>query len=135
MEKAGGGAGGAFWRIPGSLAVLLLAAAAYRAVYFLLYARDDLLFGGLILDAKIYDTWAKAIASGNWMGSDAYYFAPLYPHLLAVLYVLAGPSLALVYALQSLLGLASLFLIDRLGTALFGHRAVPRRSMRNRLAR
>ncbi|MBI1951177.1 MAG: tetratricopeptide repeat protein [Acidobacteria bacterium] len=109
--------------IPTSLAIILLAAAHFRAIYFFFYARDDILFGGLILDSAVYDSWAVRIAAGEWLGLQAFYFPPLYPYVLGVLFRAAGHSLALVYLLQALLGLVSIVLIHRIGAALFGPRA------------
>jgi tetratricopeptide (TPR) repeat protein len=111
------------WRLPWSLAVLLLVAAAFRAVYFVLYSRDAVLFDGPILDARIYDTWARGIASGDWLGPEAFYLSPLYPYVLGVLYFIFGHSFALIYGLQSLLGLVNIALIHRLGSSIFGPRA------------
>jgi len=111
------------WAIPTPLAIILLAAALFRAIYFFFYARDDVLFEGLILDSAVYDSWAQRIASGEWLGRQAFYFPPLYPYVLGILFRAAGHSLALVYLLQALLGLVSIVLIHRIGAALFGPRA------------
>jgi tetratricopeptide (TPR) repeat protein len=111
------------WAIPESLAIVLLAAALFRAVYFFFYARDSIFFDGLILDSAVYDSWAGRIAAGEWLGRQAFYFPPLYPYLLALLFRSAGHSLALVYLLQALLGLLNLVLIHRIGAAVFGPRA------------
>ena len=110
------------WAIPGSLAVLLLAAALFRAVYFYLYAQNSIFFDGLILDSRVYDSWAAAIARGEWIGREAFYFPPLYPYLLAILFKGVGHSLAPVYLLQGLLGLVNLLLIHRIGMATFNER-------------
>ncbi len=109
--------------MPSSLAVLLLVAAAFRAIYFVLFSRDPVLFDGPILDARIYDTWARGIASGDWLGREAFYLAPLYPYILGVLYFIFGHSFALIYMVQSLLGLVNIALIHRLGSSIFGPRA------------
>jgi tetratricopeptide (TPR) repeat protein len=119
-NKAGPGKSG---RIPAPLAIILVAAALFRAVYFFFYARDSIFFDGLILDAAVYDSWAERIAGGEWLGRQAFYFPPLYPYLLGLLFRAAGHSLALVYLLQALLGLVNIILIHRIGAALFGPRA------------
>src|SRR2546425_9722664 len=99
-----------WWEIPRTMALVLLAAAGFRAVYFFLYSRQSILFDGMMLDASVYDAWAKTIASGEWIGKEAFYLPPLYPYALAVLYSLFGHSYALVYLLQELLGLVNLVL-------------------------
>ena len=120
--KGGGPPLPPLWAIPGSLAVLLVAAALFRAVYFYLYSRNSIFFDGLILDSKVYDSWAQAIARGEWIGREAFYFPPLYPYLLGVLFRAVGHTLAGVYLLQALLGLVDLFLIYRIGMATFNER-------------
>lgn len=109
--------------IPTSLAILLVAAALFRAVYFMLYSRNGILFDGLILDSTLYDAWGQRLAGGEWLGAQAFYHPPLYPYVLGLLFKAAGHSLALVYLLQGLLGLVNIFLIHRAGASLFGLRA------------
>jgi tetratricopeptide (TPR) repeat protein len=71
----------------------------------------------------VYDAWAERIAGGQWLGPQAFYFPPLYPYVLGLLFKAAGHSLPLVYLLQGLLGVVNIFLIHRIGTVLFGPRA------------
>jgi tetratricopeptide (TPR) repeat protein len=111
------------WSVPVPLAILLLVAAIFRAVLFHLASTRNPFFEGLILDAEVYDGWARRIAAGGWVGSEAFYFPPLYPYLLGLLYAAAGHSVALAAALQSLLGLANLLLLHRIGAIVFGARA------------
>jgi tetratricopeptide (TPR) repeat protein len=120
--KAGGAPSSPAWAIPGSLAAVLLAAALFRAVYFYLYAQNSLFFDGLILDSSVYDSWARAISGGEWLGRQVFYFPPLYPYALGLLFKAIGRSLAAVYLLQALLGLVCLVLIYRIGTATFNER-------------
>jgi len=110
------------WAIPRSLAIVLLAAAAFRAIYFHLYAQTSIFFDGLILDSSVYDAWARAISGGQWLAHEAFYFPPLYPYLLGTVFRAVGHSLAAVYLLQALLGLLNLWLIYRVGTAAFNER-------------
>jgi tetratricopeptide (TPR) repeat protein len=112
-----------WWEIPRPLAGLLIAAAAARAVYFYLLARHSIFFEGLILDSEVYDGWARSIASGEWIGREAFYLPPFYPYLLGIVFRLFGHSVALVYLGQALLGLVNLALIHRIGTAVVGERA------------
>ncbi len=111
------------WAVPVPLALVLAAAALFRAVYFYLVAGNSIFFDGLILDSSVYDSWARSIASGHWLGREAFYFPPLYPYALALLFKAAGHSLAIVYLLQAALGLLNLVLIHRIGSAVFGARA------------
>ncbi|HEX6974982.1 MAG TPA: tetratricopeptide repeat protein, partial [Vicinamibacterales bacterium] len=58
-------------------------------------------------DAIEYDAWAQRIAAGDWLGSEVFYQAPLYPYFLAVLFKLFGHSLHAVRIVQSVLGAVS----------------------------
>jgi tetratricopeptide (TPR) repeat protein len=111
------------WRVPAGLALVLLVAASYRVLVFYFYSRAGVLFDGLMLDASVYDTWAKRIAAGEWIGNNPFYFSPLYPYLLAVLSKLADPPYVAVKLIQAGLGLVSIALIDWIGTRLYGERA------------
>src|SRR5438552_9886873 len=71
----------------------------------------------------MYDSWAWSLAQGEWNSGQVFYFAPLYPFVLGALYTVIGHSLMAVYLLQSLLGLANLVLLYRIGLATFGARA------------
>ncbi len=110
-------------RVPAGLALVILGATLFRALYLYAYARTGILFDGMMLDAAIYDTWAQAIAAGAWMGREAFYFAPLYPYLLGALFRLVGHSYAIVYILQGLMGLGIILLIHSIGARLYGRRA------------
>ena len=55
-------------------------------------------------DAEVYDAWAHEIADGNWLGTEVFYQAPLYPYLLGMIYATLGHDLVAVVAVQSLLG-------------------------------
>lgn len=61
----------------------------------------------LVGDARAYDAWARRIAAGDWIGSEVFYQAPLYPYVLGVVYALVGPSLGAVRVVQALLGAVS----------------------------
>jgi len=50
----------------------------------------------LIGDAAGYYDWALRIAGGEWIGHDAFYQAPLYPYVLAVILKIAGPGVAIL---------------------------------------
>ncbi len=86
----------------------------------------------LLGDAKGYFHWAAEISGvpfpanpalpakpGNWLGSETFYQAPLYPYFLAVLFKLMGPSITGVRLMQSLLGVVSVALIGLSGRKMF----------------
>jgi tetratricopeptide (TPR) repeat protein len=105
------------------LALTLACAAAFRLAYLYAYAHDAILPDRMMLDASLYDAWAQKIAAGDVLGSGPFYFAPLYPYLLAVIYKVLGHDYLVVYAAQAGLGILTLLLLHRLAERLYGARA------------
>jgi tetratricopeptide (TPR) repeat protein len=81
------------------------------------------LLSGLMGDSRQYDAWAQQIAGGDWIGTQVFYQAPLYPYWLAVIFALAGHSLGLVRVIQAVLGAASCVLLGLAGRRFFSDRA------------
>ena len=52
--------------------------------------RDAPFFPLLMGDAHSYHAWAQQLAAGDWVGSDVFYQAPLYPYFLAAVYSVLG---------------------------------------------
>src|SRR5262245_23081395 len=69
------------------------------------------LFSVLLGDAEGYNAWARQIAAGNWIGSEVFYQAPLYPYVVAVLYAATGADFRLILVLQGLLHACSCVLL------------------------
>jgi tetratricopeptide (TPR) repeat protein len=102
---------------------LLLAIALLALVLRLVYIGQisqapftDLRLG----DAEAYHQWALRIAGGDWLGTDVFYQAPLYPYFLAVIYRLFGDGVAMVRVIQAAIGAGSCVLLAAAGIALFG---------------
>ena len=55
-------------------------------------------------DAQSYHAWAQRIAAGDWIGSDVFYQAPLYPYFLALVYRLLGEAPMTVRLCQAVIG-------------------------------
>jgi tetratricopeptide (TPR) repeat protein len=89
----------------------------------LAYLRRTPLFSVLIGDALQYDTWARQIASGQWVGSEVFYQTPLYPYLLAIVFKIAGHHLLLVRGIQAVLGATSCVLLAWAGRRFFSEPA------------
>ncbi|MDO8681513.1 MAG: tetratricopeptide repeat protein [Acidobacteriota bacterium] len=79
-------------------------------------------FDVLLGDAGGYDEWARRLAGGDWIGSDVFYQAPLYPYFLGVLYKLFGHDLLIVRICQAAIGSASCALLALAGGRLFSPR-------------
>ncbi len=77
----------------------------------------------LLGDSRQYDAWARQIAGGQWVGTEIFYQTPLYPYLLAIIFSVAGHSLAWVRLIQACLGAASCLLLGLAGRRFFGNRA------------
>ncbi len=102
---------------------LLLAVALVALVLRLVYITQishapffDLRIG----DARAYHEWATRIASGDWLGKDVFYQAPLYPYFLAIIYKLFGDGPSMVRFIQAVIGAGSCALIGAAGLTLFG---------------
>lgn len=72
----------------------------------------------LAMDSAEYDRWAREIAAGDWLGTDAFFQAPLYPYVLAVVYTVSGHGFDAVYVLQILLAVLGVWALYRAGRTL-----------------
>lgn len=94
------------------LTIVLGVALAVRLAHF--FAVHHLpFFAQLVMDSRSYDTWAQKIAGGDWVGTTAFFQAPLYPYLLAIVYRAIGHSLDAVYLLQILAAVAGIAALYR----------------------
>jgi tetratricopeptide (TPR) repeat protein len=76
----------------------------------------------LMGDAQGYHEWARRIAGGEWIGTEVFYQAPLYPYFLGAIYTVIGESPIAVRVIQALLGAASCALIALAGRRFFSPR-------------
>ncbi|MCC7178030.1 MAG: tetratricopeptide repeat protein [Acidobacteria bacterium] len=104
------------------LAVALFAVAMTVRLVHVWAIRDTPLFDVLMGDARSYDAWAQRIAGGDWVGTDVFYQAPLYPYFLGALYALAGRDLLVVRIVQAAIGSGAAVLLADAGTHLFSRR-------------
>ena len=103
------------------LALILLGAATFRALYLAQTLADPLLRDLLILDSRSYDALARSVTGGDWRaGNEVYALGPLYPYSLALLRSLVGDGTGFVYATQQLLGLGSVALTALIARRCFG---------------
>src|SRR4030095_10943959 len=94
---------------------ILLLGLLLRLAYLLEYRAQSIYYGHLMLDAQVYENWARRIAGGQWLGGGVFYHAPLYPYLLALFFKVLGGGYLPIYLLQMLLGIVVLFLAYRVG--------------------
>jgi 4-amino-4-deoxy-L-arabinose transferase-like glycosyltransferase len=100
---------------------IALVALAVRLVH-LWQIHDTPAFAHPVVDGVAYDAWAQAIAGGDWIGTEVFYQAPLYPYVLATIYAAVGRDLAAVRIVQAVLGAASCILLGAAGTRFFDRR-------------
>ena len=79
-------------------------------------------FDTLLGDANGYDRWAQRLAGGDWIGSEVFYQAPLYPYFLGAIYSLFGRDLLVVRIIQALVGSGSCVFLGLAATRLFSKR-------------
>ena len=98
--------------------VIFLAALVVRLIHTW-QLRSSPFFDTLLGDANGYDTWAQRLAAGDWIGSDVFYQAPLYPYFLGLVYAIVGRDLLIVRIIQAVIGSASCVLLGLTGERLF----------------
>ncbi|MGE0363640.1 MAG: tetratricopeptide repeat protein [Vicinamibacterales bacterium] len=103
-------------------AAVFAAALALRLVH-VWQMRATPYFAVLMGDARGYDQWAVRLAAGDWIGSDVFYQAPLYPYFLAVVYAVFGHDPMAVRLVQAVIGSLSAVLVAVAGVRLFSARA------------
>ncbi len=101
-----------------SLIILLAISAALRLAFFLSIKGSDLANFPL-LDGQAYQEWAQQLLAGNWDWYHTYWLGPLYPHLLALIYLVTGPHILVPLALQLILSTINIWLVYRLAEDIF----------------
>ena len=103
------------------LALVFVLALTVRSIHTAAIGQS--LFARLLIgDGKGYDVWATTIASGDWVGKETFYQAPLYPYALAVLYAASGRDPMTVRWVQALVGSLACVLLAVAGRRFFGER-------------
>lgn len=102
--------------------IFLVALAAALRLAYVFTSRGSPFFDHLDLDTKFYDTWARQIAGGDWVGRDVFFMGPLYPYFLALVYKAFGPSLIAAKVVQGLVGSLTAGATFLLGRECFGPR-------------
>ena len=103
-------------------AVIFVVALIVRLVH-LWQMRRAPVFSVLMGDARGYDEWARRIAGGDWLGTDVFYQAPLYPYFLGAVYTTLGHSLLAARIVQAIIGAAACLLLGLAAERLFSRRA------------
>src|SRR5687768_8130807 len=99
--------------------LLIFAVALAVRLIHIWQLKDSPFFDTLLGDANGYDVWAQRLAAGDWIGSEVFYQAPLYPYFLGAVYAVFGRDLLIVRVIQALIGSASCVLLGLAGARLF----------------
>jgi 4-amino-4-deoxy-L-arabinose transferase-like glycosyltransferase len=102
------------------IAAVLAGAAVMRIVYLLDYRAHSVFWDAMLLDARVYDEWARSLMADWAGGTQVYTLPPLYPYFLAGVYTLFGAHYPIVYLLQAAMGLLNIWLIHSIGRKVFG---------------
>jgi tetratricopeptide (TPR) repeat protein len=76
-------------------------------------------FDVLLGDANGYDEWARRLAAGDWLGTEVFYQAPLYPYFVGGVYAVFGRDLVILRVIQAVIGSGSCALLALAGMRLF----------------
>src|SRR5215207_731521 len=104
------------------LLLVFLVAFAVRLVH-VWQLRSSPFFDTLLGDASGYDLWAQRLAAGDWVGTDVFYQAPLYPYFLGLVYAVAGHDLMAARLIQAVLGSCSAVFVAWAAARLISPRA------------
>ncbi|MBA3314187.1 MAG: glycosyltransferase family 39 protein [Planctomycetota bacterium] len=104
-------------RFPLWLGGLWAFALALRAVY-LYEVSDSPLWLVVMGDARSYDTWARALTAGDWLGQEVFYQAPLYPYFIGAVYATLGDGPWTLRVVQCVLGATGCVLLAIAGARL-----------------
>ena len=110
--------GPATWKQP---TVVFVTALAVRLCH-LWQMHDAPVFSVLMGDSRSYDEWARRIADGDWLGTDVFYQAPLYPYFLGLIYSAFGRDLFIVRVCQAIVGALSCATLSLAAERLFSRR-------------
>lgn len=95
---------------------LLILAFGLRWIY-LSQVQGNPFFFEPTLDAGFHLNWARSILAGNFLGTDVFFRAPLYPYFLAAFHAVAGGDLFVVRIFQHVVGILSVWGVYRLTRA------------------
>ncbi len=115
------------WVYTRAPAIVAVVAAAVRLVYWLHVRANDPFYAQVIpnFDMYTYWTWGRAIAGGDWLSRGftegrPFFFGPLYPYLLGVVFSIFGENFDVVHGLQAAMGVAAPLFVWSMARRLFG---------------
>lgn len=97
---------------------IFIVAFIIRLVY-IIQLKSSVFYSHFILDEAFYDSWARSIAGGEWLGEKIFEALPLYPYFLGAIYRLSGNSLFIPRLIGAILSSLSCALIYGLSKRFF----------------
>lgn len=73
-------------------------------------------------DPEYFDQWALSISSGNIVGEEVFFKAPLYPYVLAIFYKIFGHNLIIPRILNILFDSFSIYFVYLIGKRIFNRK-------------
>jgi len=107
-------------------AAVVAVSAAILKLLFLASVADNPFVAAMTNDEAHHLETARAILATGPLQADAFYFAPLYPYLLAVLFAVVGAAPLSALAVQAVLGGLHVGLVYLLGRRFTGRRSTAR---------
>lgn len=115
------------WAVRHGFWITLAAAVFTRLVHWLSVRAWDPLYAQTFagFDMHNYWNWGQQIAEGDWLSrkatnNGAFYYGPLYPYFLAVIFKIYGVSYGAVHGAQALLGMLAPVLLWSAARRMFG---------------
>jgi Flp pilus assembly protein TadD/4-amino-4-deoxy-L-arabinose transferase-like glycosyltransferase len=105
------------WWLVGLWAVAL----GVRLIY-LYEVSDSPMWQVVMGDARSYDTWARSLVEGDWLGTEVFYQAPLYPYFMGIVYAALGDGPWVLRIVQCSLGATGCVLLAVAGARLVTNR-------------
>jgi len=103
-------------------AAIIFAAAWVLRLVYVLQLRGSPLADFPIVDELYHVEWARALAGGDWIGSEVFFRAPLYPYSLGAVFSIFGENLLAARIVQSLYSALVPVALYFLGRRVFGER-------------
>ena len=104
------------------VALVFVVAFGVRLLHWWGQMRHNPFFHAPIMDERMHHEWAQLIATGAGLGERPFFRAPLYYYMVAGVYALFGPTIALARLVGVVIGALSCCLIARIGALLDGPR-------------
>ena len=108
---------------PRYAAAIIFAVALFSRVVFLAQLSGSPYAAHHLVDAQLYDEWAGGLARGAAPYTAPYFYSPVYPYAVSLIYKLLGHAPAAVRLVQCLLGSCSCLLVYLLARRLLSNSA------------